>query len=75
MWSNYSAAGDKIDFVRVGTLDEAHRLSPDVHIYTATKQPWVVTPEGTPAFEGYYRQDEVWPAESIERCALALGMR
>jgi hypothetical protein len=40
VWSNYAGAGDAINFIRVGTLDEPDRLSPDIHIYTASKQPW-----------------------------------
>ena len=39
VWSNYGGSGDKIRFVRVGTLDEPDRLPPDIHIYTASKQP------------------------------------
>jgi hypothetical protein len=31
-----------VRFVRVGTLDEPDRLPPDIHIFTASKQPWVV---------------------------------
>src|SRR5579864_2382466 len=31
--SHYGAAGDKVAFVRVGTLDEPEALPPDVHIY------------------------------------------
>jgi len=75
VWSNYSAAGDKLNFIRVGTLDEAHRLPPDIHIYTSTKQPWVVIPAGVPAVDEYYRRDEVWPAESIARRARMLSLQ
>jgi hypothetical protein len=67
VWSNYAGAGDKFRFVRVGTLDEPDRLPPDVHIFTASKQPWVVIPEGTPAVEIFYKRDETWPAESLAR--------
>ena len=67
VWSHYGGAGDKIKFIRVGTLDEAHRLSPDIHIYTSTKQPWIVIPEGMRAVPEYYRSSEVWSPESIER--------
>lgn len=73
VWSNYAGAGDKVHFIRVGTLDRAHRLPPDVHIYTSTKQPWVVIPEGMRAFDEYYRRADVWPAESIARRAQVLG--
>src|SRR5437764_15393959 len=32
LWSNYGGGGDVVRFVRVGTLDEPHRLPPDIHI-------------------------------------------
>lgn len=67
LWSNYAGAGDRLRFVRVGTLDEPDRLPPDIHIYTATKQPWVVLPESVPAVEEFYRASDYWPAESLER--------
>ncbi len=67
LWSNYAGAGDALHFIRVGTLDEPDRLTPDVHIYTASKQPWVVLPPGTPAFEEYYDRNELWPKESLAR--------
>ena len=67
LWSNYAGAGDALRFVRVGTLDEPDRLPPDIHIYTSSKQPWVVLPEGTPAVEEYYQSAKYWPKESLER--------
>ena len=72
LWSNYAGAGDALRFIRVGTLDEPDRLTPDVHIYTASKQPWVVLPPGTPAFEEYYDRNELWPEESLARRRAAL---
>jgi len=67
VWSNYAGAGDKFRFVRVGTLDEPDRLPPDVHIFTASKQPWVVIPEGALAYEIFYKREDIWPAESLAR--------
>lgn len=67
VWSNYSTAGSLIDFVRVGTLDDPDRLAPDVHIFTASKQPWVVIPAGMKAVPEYYDRDSVWSAQSLER--------
>jgi hypothetical protein len=67
LWSNYAGAGDTVDFVRVGTLDEPGRLPPDIHIFTASKQPWVVLPPGVPAVEEYYDRRQHWPRESLER--------
>ena len=49
LWSNYAGAGDKLRFVRVGTLEQPDRLPPDIHIFTASRQPWVVLPPGAPA--------------------------
>jgi len=67
VWSHYAGAGPVVSFVRVGTLDDPDLLPPDVHIFTASKQPWVVIPEGMPAFSEYYERDKVWPAESLAR--------
>ena len=67
LWSNYAGAGDKVRFVRVGTLDEPDRLPPDIHIFTSTKQPWVVLPPGTPAVPEFYDLKKYWPAASLAR--------
>lgn len=68
VWSHYAmAAGDKICFVRTGTLDEPDRLPPDIHIFTASKQPWLVLPPDVPAVAEYYDRKAYWPAESRER--------
>ena len=69
VWSNYGAAGAAVHFVRVGTLDEPDALPPDIHIFVASKQPWVVLPEGTPAVAEYYEASKYWPPESISRRA------
>ena len=69
LWSNYAGAGDSIRFVRVGTLDEPDRLPPDIHIFTASKQPWVVLPPHMPAVPEYYDRNIYWPAESLARRA------
>ncbi|HEX6121372.1 MAG TPA: GFA family protein, partial [Dongiaceae bacterium] len=75
LWSNYSGAGDAVRFVRVGTLDEPDRLPPDVHIFTMSKQPWVMLPQGVPAFREFYELDKVWPKESLERRAILRAKR
>lgn len=75
VWSNYAGGRDAIRFVRVGTLDEPDRLPPDIHIYTASKQPWVVLPEGVPAVPEYYVARDHWPALSLERWGIARASR
>jgi mannose-6-phosphate isomerase-like protein (cupin superfamily) len=67
VWSHYAGAGPVTKFVRVGTLDNPDLLPPDVHIFTASKQPWVLLPPGTPAFAEYYEREAVWSAESLAR--------
>ena len=67
LWSHYAGAGDALKFVRVGTLDEPDRLPPDIHIFTASKQPWVVLPPDAPAVPEYYDSKRYWPADSLER--------
>jgi len=75
LWSNYAGAGDAVRFVRVGTLEEPDRLPPDIHIFTASKQPWVVLPPGMPAVAEYYDRDQYWPRESLERRRVLLAAR
>ena len=73
VWSHYAGAGDAVSFVRVGTLDEPDRLPPDIHIFTMSKQPWVVLPPGVPAVPEYYDRDRYWPKASLERRAALLA--
>jgi hypothetical protein len=73
LWSHYALAGDAIRFVRVGTLDDPDRVPPDIHIYTESKQPWVVLPEGARAVPQFYNPKEVWTPESQARWRTAQG--
>ena len=73
LWSNYGGAGDKIRFVRVGTLDNPDAFPPDVHIFTMSKQPWVTLSDGKPVCHEYYDSKKLWPAESLERRRALLG--
>jgi len=67
VWSHYAGAGPVIRFVRVGTLDNPDALPPDIHIFTASKQPWIVLPPGVPAVPEYYDRKRHWPAQSLAR--------
>lgn len=73
LWSHYPGAGDAICFVRVGTLDHPDGLAPDIHIYTASKQPWVVLPPDIPAVAQYYDRRAYWPEDSLERWREVFG--
>jgi hypothetical protein len=72
MWSDYGGR-PAVRFVRVGTLDDAAALTPDVHIFTRSKLPWVVLPPAVPAFAAYYDPNALWPAASLERRRAILG--
>lgn len=72
VWSEYGGV-TKLRFVRVGTLDEPSAMTPDVHIYTRSKLPWVTLPAGVPAFAAYYDSRKLWPAESLERRRAIFG--
>jgi hypothetical protein len=65
LWSHYSH--DAFAFVRVGTLDNPNTAPPDVHIFTSTKQDWVVLPESARTFTEFYNPAEVWSEESRAR--------
>ena len=67
VWSNYAGAGPHVRFVRVGTLADPDQLPPDIHIFVASKQPWVILPPDVPAVPEYYDRDRYWPAESLAR--------
>jgi hypothetical protein len=73
LWSNYAGSGDAVRFVRVGTLLEPDRQSPDIHIFTASKQPWVILPEDTPAVPEFYELEDHWPQESLDRRRVCLA--
>ncbi len=67
LWSHYALAGKSVTFVRVGTLDDPDAMPPDIHIFTASKQPWVILPPDVPAVPGYYKTENFWPEESLRR--------
>jgi len=83
LWSNYGGR-EEIRFVRIGTLNEAHAMLPDVHIYTRSKQPWLQLPgagagagtiTGKPAVvcEAYYDSSKLWPSKSLARRKAIFG--
>jgi hypothetical protein len=71
VYSEYSRP--EVLFVRGGTLVHPGAATPDVHIFTVSKLPWVELPAGVPAFEIYYDSKALWPAESLERLRAVMG--
>lgn len=72
VWSEYGGRTE-FRFVRGGTLDDPAAVTPDVHIYTRSKLPWVRLPDGVPAFEAYYDPKTLWPAAGLERRRVAVA--
>jgi len=67
LWSHYHAAPGNTILLRAGTLDDAAAITPDVHIFTRSKLPWVPLPPGARAFETMYKLADVWSDESRTR--------
>lgn len=67
LWSHYAGSGEGVNFMRVGALDEPAAMPPDIHIYTSTKLPWVVLPEGVPAVSEFYDVRSYWTPETMAR--------
>ena len=67
IYSKYHAAPGDTVLLRVGTLDHPEAVTPDVHIFTRSKAPWLELPTGARSFDAFYQLPDVWPAESRER--------
>jgi hypothetical protein len=65
----------ELNFVRAGTLDEPSAVTPDIHIFTRSKVPWVTLPGDVPAVEVYYDSQELWPEASLERLDAVVAAR
>ena len=75
LWSAYLGLGEDIVFVRVGTLNDTKTCPPDIHIFTASKQPWVVLPADVPVREGYYNRAKYWSEEALARFQIVMDAR
>lgn len=69
VWTQYFFSGmrDYIRFFKVGTLDDPNRFPPDVHIFTSTKQDWVIIPPDDLQVDEFYDRSAIWSAETKER--------
>ena len=73
LWSHYSSSM-VINYVRVGTMDDPSLYTPDIHIYTSTKLPWVTLPEGVRAYEAFYDTKAEWSDDALTRWMMATGL-
>lgn len=75
LWGHHQMFGEAFRFVHVGTLDAGEALAPDAHFFTRSKHPWVMLPDGVPAFETLPTQDDppLWGTEAKARLDAAMG--
>lgn len=72
LWGHHPACGRGIAIFPVGLLDEADRLSPDVHCFTASKHPWVSLPPEVPAYADNYESAAVLDEDRLSRLTALL---
>lgn len=75
VWSHYATLVSKLAFIRAGTLDDPSLAPPDVHIFTSTKQPWVILPAGAETFSEYYSAADRERMMGPERLARFMALR
>lgn len=67
IWCRYRYHQVPVIAVRGGTLDDTSAVSPQVHIFTRSKQPWVRLPDDVPAYEEACGREGVWPETSVSK--------
>ena len=71
IWSEYSA-GHLVKYIRVGTLDRAWLVAPDLHIFTRSRRTFISIEDEKPQFEEYYDREQFWRQGSLERYSALL---
>ena len=69
VWCNYHFIHPSLLNLRGGTLDDANAVSPSAHIFTCSKQAWLMMPEGVPCFDEMYDPVKAWPEDTLEKFA------
>ena len=67
VWCIYHVRADPVLIVRSGTFDDAARVTPGAHIFTASMQPWFKLPDDVPSFPQAFDRNLTWPAESLQK--------
>lgn len=76
VWSHYPTAREAAAFVRVGTLDNASAITPDVHIFRASAVSWLALTDGKPEFEDFYPDRlAIWGADAMARWEKLMASR
>lgn len=71
--SSHYSMGPAVHFLRVGTMDDKDGIAPGVHIYTSTRQAWVMLDPAVPAFADFYDPKAFWGEETLARVRRAMG--
>ena len=66
LWSHFGGR-EQVAFVRVGSLENPALCPPDIHVFSSTKQPWVVLDERVPVMPEFYRRSDYWSTEAYQR--------
>ncbi|USP78356.1 uncharacterized protein yc1106_05630 [Curvularia clavata] len=68
LWSTNGVKGEEAVYeVRVGTLDFAELMEPDVHIFVQNKLEWVILPESARTLPRGVDMRKFWPKSSLAR--------
>ncbi|KAI6783794.1 uncharacterized protein J7T54_001670 [Emericellopsis cladophorae] len=74
IYSHYADAGRYLAYVRVGLLERAGNITPDVHIFTAEKASFVDIADGKPQYKAYYADRGEMYREGVKDRIEALGV-
>ena len=67
LWTKYHFIDLPLLAVSSGTLDTPNNIKPLAHMFTRSKQPWMVLDNETPQFPEEYDPAELWPEEGLRR--------
>jgi len=67
LWNRYHVSPANCRYVRASTLNDPASITPDVHIWTQSKMPWIELPGDVPSFEQFYDPKTIWTPENLER--------
>ena len=66
VYADYDSAVGRLT-VRTKTLDNSEKFTPQVHIFTKDKDPWLNLSEDVICFKEMYDQKKTWPEESLNK--------
>ena len=58
--------------LKTTTLNNANELPPQAHVFLDSKLEWLKLNDDIPKFDKFYRREEIYTDESLERMKIAL---